>query len=208
MAALRADPPLSPDGDEGRRLLRNELLDPDYHTDDLLQRVLDWIARVIDDVFGRAFAAASGSNLVTALVAILVALGLLAAVLLLLSRFRRTARAEADRRPALPEDPVSAAELRDRATAALTAGRYDEAVIEGFRALAVQQIEFGRIDDLPQATAHELADALAAVHRDDASDLLSAADTFDAVRYGDHTASQSQAQAVLALDEHLRLVRR
>ena len=33
-----ADPPLAPSGDEGRSLLRRELLHPEYHRDNMLER--------------------------------------------------------------------------------------------------------------------------------------------------------------------------
>ena len=59
---------------------------------------------------------------------------------------------------------LTAAELRARAERALAEGRYGDAVVDGFRALAVRQVERGRLDDLPGATAHEVAVALAAEH--------------------------------------------
>ena len=38
-----AEPPLVPTPDEGRSLLRRELLRPDYREDDVLGRLLDWV---------------------------------------------------------------------------------------------------------------------------------------------------------------------
>ena len=48
------DPPLDPDGDEGRSLLRRELADPDYYADDLLDRIVAWLLRRVDGAFGTA----------------------------------------------------------------------------------------------------------------------------------------------------------
>ena len=67
-------------------------------------------------------------------------------------RGRRTAAA------VLTEEVVTADELRARAEAALEAGRFEEAVVEGFRAVAVRQVERGRLSDTPGATAHEVAE--------------------------------------------------
>ena len=43
------DPPLTPSGDEGHSLLRRELLHPEYHQDNLLERLLRWLSRVLDN---------------------------------------------------------------------------------------------------------------------------------------------------------------
>ncbi len=67
----------------------------------------------------------------------------------------------------LTDEVVTADELRARAEAALEAGRFEEAVVDGFRAVAVRQVERGRLADTPGATAHEVAEALGArVRRD------------------------------------------
>ena len=107
----------------------------------------------------------------------------------------------------LTDEVVTADQLRARAEAALAAGRPEEAVVEGFRALTVRQVERGRLGDSPGATAHEVAVLLAAEHpplaeRVDASALL-----FDSVLYGDRPATPEQARSVLALDDDL-VVRR
>ena len=44
---LAPEPPLDPSGDEGRRLLRDELLHREYHQQDLWQRLTDWLSRLI-----------------------------------------------------------------------------------------------------------------------------------------------------------------
>ena len=98
---------------------------------------------------------------------------------------------------------LSAAELRARAERALAEGRNEEAVVEGFRALAVRQVERGRLDDLPGATAHEVAIALAVEHPLARDRVDGTAALFDAVLYGDRPASSAQATSVLELDDQL-----
>ena len=48
------DPPLVPTPDQGRDLLRRELLDPAYHQDDVIRRLLDWLRRRVLDVLDAA----------------------------------------------------------------------------------------------------------------------------------------------------------
>lgn len=207
LAALTADPPLDPTPDEGRSALRRELARPEYHEVDWRQRVQDWLRRLFDDTVGSA----SDVPPLRAFMLILIVVLLVVGIGMLLSRVRRTARTPADQAgPALTDEALTAAELRERAEAALSAGRPAEALVDAFRALAVRQIERDRIEDLPQATAHELARALGVEYPDHRLRVDRAADVFDAVLYGDHPATREQALEVLALDDDLagRRVRR
>lgn len=199
LTSLALDPPLDPSGDEARSSLRRELARPEYHDTDLLQRLQDWLVRFFDD------GVASVSNLsgVPAFLLLLVLVGLLVAIGSLVSRARRTSRTRDRSAPALTDETITAAQLRARAEAALAEGRYDEALLDAFRALAVRQVESDRIEDLPQATAHELAASLGAAFAGHRERIEAAADTFDAVLYGDRRATREQATAVLALDAEL-----
>jgi hypothetical protein len=198
--ALRlADPPLDPSGDEARALLRRELAKPEYNETDLVERIQRWLSRLIDDGVG----AAHDFPPLGTFAAIVVFLLLASGAGLLVSRARRTAGSRADRAPALTDEGISAAQLRSRAEAALAEGRHDDALVDGFRALAVRQVERGRIEDLPQATAHELAAALGGEFPAQRPRVELTADLFDAVLYGDHPATREQAVEVLALDDEL-----
>lgn len=205
-ALLSLEPPLDPSGDEGRSLLRRELAHPEYYDADVVERLVDWFGRLID----RGVGAAEGSPPLAALAAVVVVLALVAAILLLVSRARGTARSTARARPALLDGTASAAELRARAEDALGAGDHATAVVDAFRALAVRQIERDRIEDLPQATAHELAEALGRTFPEHRGQVARCADVFDAVLYGDRPATREQALEALALDDELaaRAVRR
>ncbi len=197
------DPPLAPSGDEGRSLLRRELLHPEYHKDNLLERLARWLSRVLDN----GLTAARDAPPLTTLAAMLVFLLLLAAVLWLASQARRSSRAETATRSLLTEEVVTAAELRARAERALAEGRFADALVDAFRAVAVRQVERGRIDNLPGATAHEVAGALAEVFPEQRADLERCAALFDLVLYGGRPARREQALDVLGLDERL-VVRR
>ncbi len=206
LLAGRLDPPLDPSGDEARSLLRRELADPKYYQDDPLQRITDWLGRLIDSTVENA----SSAGPVPTLVFVVVTLGLVAALALLLSRARRTARAQRPSAAALTDEVISADELRARAEAALAAGDASSALVDAFRAAAVRQVERARIEDLPQATAHELARALAAAHLAHGAAIHRGADLFDRTLYGERPATRAEALELLALDDTLagRVARR
>ena len=196
---LAPGPPLDPSGDEGRRLLRAELLHHEYHQRDLWGRLTDWLSRLFD----RSVGAASGVSGVTVFVTMLIGALLLTGLLLLLSRLRRDRRRRLGRAPLLSDDRVPAAELRRRAEEWLAQGRHEEAVVDGFRAIATRQIERGRLDDQPGATAHEVAARLAASYPEVGSRVGRSADLFDATMYGDRPATRDDATDVLGLDDTL-----
>ncbi|WP_340537050.1 DUF4129 domain-containing protein [Nocardioides sp. GXZ039] len=198
------DPPLDPSADEARRLLQVELSKPDYHDDDLLQRLLDWIQRQID---GTVDGASSIPPLTWFAITFLV-VALMVAAAFLISRARGTARRKGvEQRAVLSDEIVTAAELRARAERALAEGRNAEAVIDGFRALARRQIERGRLDDVASITAHEVAAALATEYPERRERTAAGADLFDAVMYGERPATREQALAVLQLDQDLAAAR-
>jgi hypothetical protein len=197
------DPPLDPSGSEAHDKLRRELLHPEYHEQNVIQEVFSWLMRKVGSGLDRASQAPPLSTLMAMLIFVALALGLA----WLISRARHTARDKDDKRAVLTEEVVTADELRARAEAALEAGRFEEAVVEGFRAIAVRQVERGRLSDTPGATAHEVAEALAREYAAMADRVHRSARLFDEVLYGDRPATREQADAVLALDDDL-VVRR
>jgi Domain of unknown function (DUF4129) len=194
-----ADPPLTPSPDEARGWLRRELLDPQYQREGVLERVWAWI----QETLGRAAEGAASMGPLVTILSLLVFALLALALVLLLSRARTNRRAARDARPVLDDPTLSAAELRRRARQAFAEERYDDAVVDGFRAVAVGQVERGRLDDLPAATVHEVATALEAAFPDRRAEVERAALLFDLVLYGDRRAGRDQAAAVLGLDETL-----
>jgi hypothetical protein len=194
LATRLPDPPLDPSGSEARSKLRRELLHTEYHKQNLFQQLLDWLLRKI----GNGLGAASGSSALSTFMAMVVFVALAAVIVWLVSRARRTAQDKGEKRAVLTAEVVTADELRARAEAALEAGRHEEAVVEGFRAIAVRQVERGRLADTPGATAHEVAEALAGEYAALADPVHRSARLFDEVLYGERPASREQAAAVLA----------
>jgi hypothetical protein len=206
LVGLVTGPPLTPDGDEARSLLRRELLHPDYHQDNIILRLVSWLARLLD----RGLAAARETPPLTTFAAMLVALLLVAALVWLASRARRSRRAQSPRGAVLTREQVTSAELRARAEHALAEERHSDALVDAFRAVALRQVERDRIDDVPGATAHEVALALGEVFPEHAAEVNRCAGLFDLVLYGARPATRDQAVAVLGLDDRLdtRLVAR
>jgi hypothetical protein len=203
VAARLPDPPLDPSGSEAHSKLRRELLHPEYHKHNLLEEVVAWITRKVSGGLDRA----SQAPPVSTLMAMVIFVALVLTLGWLVSRARRTARENGGKQAVLTEEVVTADELRARAAAALEAGRFEEAVVDGFRAVAVRQVERGRLSDAPGATAHEVALALALEYAAAADRVHRSAGLFDAVRYGGRRATREQAASVLALDDDL-VVRR
>ena len=195
--------PLDPSGAEGRSWLRRELLRPEYHDRDLVRQVLDWLERTV----GRGVDAASRFGTLTTLAAMAVALLLAAGLAALLSRARRSARSRREAHVVLEDARVSAVRLRERADAALAEGRHGDALVDGFRALAARQVERGRLEDVPGATAHEVAAALGSAYPLQRGRVDASAALFERVLYGRRPASRDQATGVLALDDELAVLR-
>ncbi len=202
-AARLPDPPLDPSGSEARSKLRRELLHPEYHQQNLLQEILRWLSRKVGGGLDRA----SQAPPLSTFMAMLILVALVALLVWLGSRARRTAQEKDQRQTVLTTEVVTADELRSRAEAALDAGRFEAAVVDGFRAVAVRQVERGRLADAPGATAHEVAETLAREYAAMAGDVHRSARIFDEVLYGHRPATREQAAAVLALDDGL-VVRR
>lgn len=195
--------PLDPTPDEARSLLRRELLRPEYHEGDVIDRLIDWLERVIN----AGLEVASGAPPLSVFAAMVVALLLLAAIGWVASRMRRTASAARSSGAALTDEIITAAQLRARAHAALTQGRHEAALVDAFRALATRQVERGRLEPTPGATAHEVAEALASSYETRGGAVRAAANRFDLVLYGDRPATAEQVRAVMALDDELSILR-
>jgi len=191
-----------PSPEEARDAIRRELLRPEYQQDPL-SRVLDRIQRMFQEAIATAADAGAVSYVAAAVVFLLLALGLI----WLVSRARPSVAAGGEPRPLLTQERVTAAELRRLAEDALREGRLEDAVVNGVRALTVRQVEQGRLEILPGATAREVAMRLAADHEEQRPRLARLAHLFDSVRYGGRPASSADAESVLALDDDLAGVR-
>lgn len=194
----------TPSPDDARTALRQELLRPEYHERDVLQQVFDALQRLVDD----ALVAASGAPPLTTLAAVVAALLLVLALGWLLSRARGSARLAGPADAVLAGTGVGADELTRRAHDAAADGRWDDVVVEAFRALTLREVERGLLADNPGATAREVALALGAGHPPLADAAAVAARTFDLVRYGERRADEAAARGVLDLLDTLVGARR
>ena len=198
-----SDPPLVPTPEQGREVLRRELLDPAYHQDDVLQRVLDWLVRRIRDVLD----AASSAPPLSVFAAMAIGLVLALALIWLSTRARTAPQQRSGRDSVLPDASISATQWRERAERALAEERHSGALVDAFRALVARQVERGRLDAAPGTTAHEVTQALRSAYPDRAGGRSEGARLFDLVLYGDRVATREQAELVLALDDELAGVR-
>ena len=199
--ARSADPPLTPDGDDARSLLRRELLHPDYHQDNLVLRLVDWLARGCSTA---GLAAARETPPLTTFAAMLVGLLLVAALGWLAQPGAALAPGAGRReRAVLADEQVTSAQLRARAERALADGRPSDALVDAFRAVALRQVERDRIDDVPGATAHEVAAGPGRGVPRAGDRRHRCAGLFDLVLYGGRVATREQAVDVLGLDDRL-----
>jgi hypothetical protein len=182
-----------PDPDTARRLLEEELRDPAYPRDGLLERLGQWLT----DLWLRLSLAASDASPLVSAAAVAVVVSLLVLAGLAVSRVRR------DTAPVRSRPGPSAAAHRQAALDAGLAGRHEDALVEGFRAIAARSVERGLLDATPGLTAHEIVVALTPLFPAHREGLSLAGARFDAVFYGDRPARPSDARHVLELDDQL-----
>lgn len=195
---VRLDPPLDPTSSEARQWLEDELRRGIYRDrPSLLSRVWEWF----QDLLGRT-ASDGGLPAWTLGIAVLVAVAVLALVV------ARSLASERRMAPGAPRGVLdgptrTSEEHRAAARRALTAGDEETGVLEAYRAVARSAVERTILDDQPGRTAHEVAVSLAPVFPPSAGELTTAADDFDAVRYGARPARPGAASAILTLDAEL-----
>ncbi|MGI4894589.1 MAG: DUF4129 domain-containing protein [Janthinobacterium lividum] len=173
--------PVTPDRDEAREWLARELARPEYR-----EAQGSWLQQLWDRV-REAFDTISVPGLGTNWTGVVVVLALLAivvvAVLLVAGPLQRSVRADGGD-AVFVSGPQSSAEHLTRADAAATAGDFETAVQERFRALVRSLEERALIDRRPGRTAYEVALEASGPLPQCAAGLIRAARTFDDVRYG------------------------
>ncbi len=191
--ALRG--PLHPDAGTAREWLRQELLRREYRPN-LVQRMQDWFQELLGKAQGGTGNFGGLSDAVLLGLTVVVAL----LFVFVLSRLRRNAGADRTPEPVFGDGRRSAAEHRRLARASYDTGVWDDAVVEGMRALAAGLVERQLVDDVPAATAHEVTTLAAPRFPPYADRLETAARVFDETRYGDHRATRERADAMLDLE--------
>lgn len=193
---------LSPTPPQAREWLRQELQGPEYRSP-WLDSVLRWITDVLSRVVDGARNLAGLSPLITALIA----LSVIAFLVWVLPRVRREPVVSASTGAVLEDLTITSRHYRELASRSLREGRFDDAVLDGFRAIARDMSDRRVLDDAPGRTAHEVSLALASPFPGHADRLAGAADLFDSVRYGHRRANEQQATQIHRLDSELATTR-
>ncbi len=201
---LPSDVPVTPDRDEARRLLEEELAKSRYQeqqaaeTPEWLQAIYRWLDELLGSLTGEGTMPGWIGLLVVVGIAVLVVLFLVVGVPRLRARsgIRSTGEElfEAD-------DHRDAEAMRRDAEAAARAGRHGEAIAERFRAIARSLHERTLVSTVPGSTAHDVARRAAHPLPEHAAALGLAAADFDAVRYLGDPGDAERYARMAALDE-------
>ncbi|WIB59055.1 DUF4129 domain-containing protein [Curtobacterium sp. MCLR17_007] len=195
------------DPDQARRLLERELAKQDYsgaHVtwwDRASRSFLDWLGTIGPDGLGSE---GFGRTVLVIAIVVLVAVVVLVVVARGLPRRRARLAASADGGVFDADDQRTAATLAAAARRAFDAGDHDQAVLEGYRAIARGLGERDLVPDVPGATARAIADRASTPFPGLADHLHVAAVTFDAVRYLGARADEPGARQVLETERTLR----
>ncbi len=198
MPLALSDVPVELGRDEAARLAVQELADPAYHVDDpgLVERGIRWVVDRLGELVDRAAGSLPGGRWG------LLALVVLAAIVLafVLWRAGPVRRSSSSATALFVGRAKTAADHRREADRASAQGRWEDAVLERYRAIVRALEERTILDPRPGRTADEAAHegglALPAL----AADLWSASTTFDAVAYGGRPASSTDDRFLRALD--------
>ncbi|GAB2966889.1 DUF4129 domain-containing protein [Actinotalea caeni] len=181
------EPPLTPSADEARAWIEAELAKAIYNRQpSLWDRLREWLGELWARLFGSS--ADLGPVLMPVVVLLVVALAVGVALLLGGPVRRRRLRGR-DSVEVLDDDVRTAAAIRAAADAAAARGDFRTAVLDRFRAIVRSLDERAVLEDRRGRTAHEAALAAGARLQPCAAELLRASELFDAVCYGDVTAS-------------------
>jgi hypothetical protein len=200
--------PLHPSPDDARERLRRELSDPVYEAAE--PTVIDRAARAVGEFFSRLLNPdlSGGWGPAVAVVATLVVVALLVAAVLVWGRPRAAARSHRAVGELFgPGDDRSAAQLRADAAARAASGRWDDAIVLRFRALARGLAERAIVEPPPGTTAQAFARDAAHVFPASANDLAAAATGFDDVRYLRRPGARALYEEIARLDEALAQAR-
>ena len=189
---------LSPTPAQARSWLEQEL-----HRSDYQSPWLDSLGRWISDLVAKILQGAAGVAGLSPAITVLIAVAVIALLVWVLPKVRRERVVPATDGAVLDDLTITPGQYRDLAAQALREGRYDDAVLDGFRAIAMDMSDRAVLDEAPGRTAHEVSLALTSPFPEHADRLVRAADLFDSVCYGHRRSNPSQAGQVRDLDAEL-----
>jgi hypothetical protein len=191
-----------PEPGQARSWVERELSRPEYQRS-LLDRFMSWLS----DLWEGLTHAAGGASSWSAGIAVVLLVVVVALLVAVAGRVRREPSAARAAGPGLIVGEVSPEDHRAASERALSEGRFAEALVEAFRALASRSLRRGLVEARPGLTAHELATDLSSAFPQQAGALHHSAVLFDAVFYGEQDAEPGDVRSVLDLDETLRTSR-
>lgn len=208
---MRLDIPVTPDDEEARRLLEEELgrtgADGPAPVPDWWQAFLDWLQSLFDrgpEPPGQVADAGGTIGIILAVVLIVAALAI-AFWVFGVPRLRRRSRVTGDLFGV--DEDRTARQLRSAAQRAADAGDYTTATVEAFRSMARDLAERRLIQTFPGTTARDFARRTAVVFPEADERLADAAVVFDDLRYLGGVGTLAQWTAMSALERDLRLAR-
>jgi Domain of unknown function (DUF4129) len=192
------DVPVEIGREQARRLAADEVARPEYHVDDpsLFERALTWVLRKGAELLDTAARVVPGGLWGLALLVLLG--GVLVAFLLW--RGGGVRRSSGQDTALFVGRTRSAKDYRLLADDAAGAGRWEEALQQRFRAIVRSLEERTILEPRPGRTADEAAAEAGLALPLLARDLVSAADTFDAVTYGGRPSSSADDRFMRELD--------
>ncbi|WP_052422800.1 DUF4129 domain-containing protein [Nonomuraea candida] len=193
------------DREEAARKAAEELLDPAYDKESLLDQIYRRVMQFLGDLIDTTTGGGTAGGVIAAVLITLIILGVIA---LIVWRLRKTARENALAPGGLfGERAMTAAEHRQAAERLAAEGRWTQAVQERLRAIARDLEERALVDGMPGRTADELAAEAAVSLPAFAGELAAAARSFDDVTYGGVTGTRQAYETMASLDERLRQTR-
>lgn len=187
------------DRESAQDAAQNELAKSIYPKPSPMDMLFDWIEQLLYRLTASASKFPGGWYTVAVLLLLLVV-----AVVVAVRIARRAMRSNRSAGPALFGDHIlSAAEHRATAERHAASGDWAPAVRHRVRAIARQLEENGVLDAVPGRTATELARAAGRSLPALSGELVTAAETFNDVTYGERPATEDQYRMIAALDDHL-----
>lgn len=192
-------PAIDIDRDAAHEAAQHELSKAIYPKSSLSEQILSWLEELLYRVVASS-AELPGGWFTVAVLLILLTVAIVVAVRIA-RRAMRTSRAGS---AALFDDhELSAAEHRATAERFAASGDWSPAIRHRVRAVARQLEENGVLDQVPGRTATELARVAGRALAGLAGELLSAAEAFNDVTYGERPGQESQYRMIAALDDKL-----
>lgn len=187
------------DRDTAHDAAQNELAKSIYPKPSPSEAIMDWIEDLLYRVMARTSEVTGGWFTVAVLIVLLVV-----AIVVAVRIARRAMRTNRSEQMALFDDhELSAAEHRATAERHAASQQWSPAIRHRVRAVARQLEENGVLDRVPGRTATELARVAGRALPALADELVTAAEAFNDVTYGERPGTEAAYRSIVALDGKL-----